>query len=285
MNMAFAAAALNEIRINTIRLLESDQTDSMNGAHKSMRLVCKEFASMLLCDNVAQYAPHGVNATLKKLNCNPAEKEVFLEIEREMLNVFLRLSEIKIEELTTEDLLHEGLILTKASMLCHVLWIDSLVLEFQRTGFAQLREKSREGLWLHTLWTCVRVATQRIHELKGKEKEMKRKRDAEVLVAKIEEIVRSLVNGIGSMVDLVHDIGEDMTPFKPAGLDEIFRFGERAMSMAEFLRKDWNGLAPYENNQREDLRLWLAELSVSLVRLCPHPMPVPRVGCWYEYNA
>ena len=273
MHLAASAASLNEIRL----------TESLDGvwytlpistrAYRAMRHSCKHFASLL----------RRLNATLDKLNCDVVEKAVFVKIERGASEVFLRLSKIKIKEATTEYLLCEGLRLTKDSILCHALCIDSHASEFQRVGFLRLAEKSRDGLWLHTIWTCVRVATEGINKLKATKKPLKRRNDAEVLLCKIEEIVRSLVDGLGSMADLVHDIGEDMTPLKPAGLDEIFRFADRAMSMAEYLRKDWDGLARCENNKREEVRLWLAELSVTLVRVCPHPVPVPRAGWWYEY--
>ena len=261
--LAQAAASLNKIRLK-------QNGESM---FEETRASCGHFTGELM----------KLNRGLGELSCTEKERGTFVNIERETAEVFLRLAELREEEMSEIDLMFEGLVLTKMSMLCHAMNFDKLQVVGKRKGFDVLRQETPAGLWLHTISVCVSRARTLTNKLQGERKAMKRYKDVQVFVGKFLQVVDDLMMGISSTERLVQGIGEGMAPTKPVVVDQLIHFACNVSGVAAFLSKEWKGLAPCENDQRVALQAWIGEQYETLVSLSPHPVLVPHFGCWYEY--
>ena len=265
-NIAATATALNAIRQNESQSSEDRQRDT--------GLVCKECVTML-----SRF--HG---TIDKLESKKGEKEAFVVIETGARETFSRLAKLcRLGKLDGENLLEEGVALTKIAMLCNALRTESLAAVAKRTCFSEMCDASADGLWLHSISTCIEAARERIKGLEIADKEMKRAQDVHAFVSAIARIIETLVLDLRGMADLVKGIGEGITPPQPVALEDVILFAERILATVGFLNREWRGLAPCQLDQTAPLRKLVEDTCDNLILISPHPVPVPCFGCWYEY--
>ena len=263
-NIAATATALNAIRQN--------KSQSSVERHRDTGLVCKECVTML----------SRVHGTIDKLDFKKGEKEAFVVIETGARETFSRLGKLKKYELDRENLLEEGIALTNIAMLCNALRTESLAAVGKRTCFSEMCDASADGLWLHSISTCIEAARERMKGLEIENKEMKSAQDVQAFECAIASIIDTLVFDLRGMADLVQGIGEGITPPQPVALEDVILFAERILATIGFLNKEWRGLAPSELDQTAPLRKLVEEICENLIWISPHPVPVPCFGCWYE---
>ena len=271
-NIAATATALNAIRQNESQSSEDRQRDT--------RLVCKECVTMLS----RFQGTIDILEDKKGEKGEKGEKEAFVVIETGARETFSRLAKLcRLGQLDGENLLEEGVALTKIAMLCNALRTESLAAVAKRICFSEMCDASADRLWLHSISTCIEAARERIKGLEIADKEMKRAQDVQAFVSAIARIIETLVLDLRGMADLVKGIGEGITPPQPVALEDVILFAERILATVGFLNREWRGLAPYQLDQTAPLRKLVEDTCDNLILISPHPVPVPCFGCWYEY--
>ena len=278
--MGSASTSLNQIRLNAIQMLKD--ANEGTALARALNATYMFNAKSFVCIECSALMSKAKN-TIETLGCSTKEREIFESVRKEGADIFFRLEELTECKIITEDLLSEGLMLTKLTMLCHAIWANSLRQVDRRRGICALREESTNGLWLTVICTFIGIARSRLRELRAETKPLKQSKDVHVLVNRFLGVVDDLIVDVEVTETLMKVIGKGMTPATPVALEQLTLFHARVSSVAAFLGKEWRGLAQCEDDQQGPLQNWMAEEDANLSMISPHPAPAPCVGYWYTY--